>query len=246
MPRPRRLCPAGFVYHVLNRANERARIFQSANDFDGFLRLMVETSGHVPMRICAFCVMPTHWHLVLWPFTDGSISSYVHRLSTLHSMQHRRQRRSVGHGHVYQGRFRSFPVEGSRHYLNVIRYVEANPMRAGLTVRAEAWRWSSLHGRMNGSVLVQPGPIGLPDNWVEIVNARPDLDELLLLRSCANAGRPYGSETWAAATANAQGLGQSLRTRGRPTRVAPSAHGIGASRGVPGAGEGTCGLVRRY
>jgi putative transposase len=237
MPRPRRLCPAGFVYHVLNRANDRARIFRSASDFDGFLRLIVETSGHVPMRICAFCVMPTHWHLVLWPSTDGSISSYLHRLSTLHSMQHRRQRRSVGHGHVYQGRFRSFPVEGSRHYLNVIRYVEANPVRAGLAVRAEAWPWSSLHDRMNSSVLVQPGPIGLPDNWVELVNARPDSDELLLLRTCANVGRPYGSATWAAATANAQGLGQSLRTRGRPTRVARPPMGFERAAASPVRGK---------
>lgn len=216
MPRPRRCLPAGFVYHVLNRANERVRIFKSAKDFDRFVALMRETAVYVPMRVCAYCVMPTHWHLVLWPTVDGAISSYIHRLSTLHSMQHRRVRRSVGHGHVYQGRFKSFPVEGSRHYLNVVRYVEANPLRAGLVTRAEAWLWSSLNDRMNGSALVQPGPLELPASWVDLVNAAPEADELLMLRACVNAGRPLGSPAWIAQTAAEQGIEQCLNTRGRP------------------------------
>jgi putative transposase len=221
MPRPRRLLPAGFVYHILNRANERTRIFQSAKDFDRFLALMHESSAHVPMRICAYCVMPTHWHLVLWPTVDGAISSYVHRLTTLHSMQHRRRRRSVGHGHVYQGRFRSFPVEGSRYFFNVVRYVEANPLRAGLVSRAEAWPWSSLSARISGSTLVHPGPLELPDHWVSLVNGRLKQDELEMLHACLSAGRPYGAPRWVERTATAHGLEQTLKTRGRPKQTSP-------------------------
>ena len=235
MPRPRRLLPSGFVYHILNRANERARIFQSAKDFDNFLRLMRETSAHVPMRICAYCVMPTHWHLVLWPTVDGAISLYVHRLSTLHSMQHRRRRRSVGHGHVYQGRFRSFPVEGSRYYFNVVRYVEANALRAGLVNRAEAWPWSSLSARISGSPLVHPGPLPLPDNWVELVNARAQQDELDMLRACLGAGRPYGASQWVERTAVSLGLTQTMRPRGRPRQASPA----GCSRRRPTSRQAT-------
>ena len=242
MPRPRRLLPAGFVYHVLNRANERARIFQSNRDFDRFLELMRETATHVPMRVCAYCVMPTHWHLVLWPTVDGTISSYVHRLATSHSVQYRRRRRTVGHGHVYQGRFRSFPVEGSRHYLSVIRYVEANPLRAGLVDRAEAWPWSSLNERINGPILTQPGPLELPDTWVELVNARLQPDELVMLRACTNVGRPYGSTAWVARTATEHGLEQGLRPRGRPRRSAPPAR---PADGEPNDAVTRHGLMRR-
>jgi putative transposase len=197
---------------------------------------MRETSAHVPMRVCAYCVMPTHWHLVLWPTLDGTISSYVHRLSTLHSMQHRRRRKSVGHGHVYQGRFRSFPVEGSRYYFNVVRYVEANPLRAGLVNRAEAWPWSSLRARISGSPLVHPGPLLLPDNWVELVNARPQQDELDMLHACLGAGRPYGAPRWVEQTAATLGLTQTLRPRGRPQQAGPAGppDRKPASRRVPG------------
>ena len=242
MPRPRRMLPAGFVYHILNRANERTRIFQSARDFDSFLGLMRETSAHVPMRICAYCVMPTHWHLVLWPTVDGAISSYVHRLSTLHAMQHRRRRRSVGHGHVYQGRFRSIPVDGSRYYFNVVRYVEANPLRAGLVSRAEAWPWSSLNARMSGSTLVHPGPLGLPGNWVALVNARLKHDDLEMLRTCLSAGRPYGAARWVERTATALGLEQTLKPRGRPKQTSP----MGGSNGRPASSRMAGPLVPAY
>jgi len=242
MPRPRRLLPADFVYHVLNRANERARIFNSARDFDSFLSLMRETAQHVPMRVCAFCLMPNHWHFVLWPTVDGSISSYIHRLATSHSVQHRRRRRSVGHGQVYQGRFRSFPVEGSSHYIRLVRYVESNPLRAGLVDRAEAWPWSSLRDRIDGPTLTQPGPVALPDNWAEFVNAQERPDELEILRACAGAGRPYGSTAWVARVAKEQGLDHDLSRRGRPRKSAPTA--VPAVGGLAGQAA-RVGLVRR-
>jgi putative transposase len=221
VPRPRRLLPAGFVYHIVNRANERSRIFAADNDFERFLDLMRETSERVALRICAFCIMPTHWHLVVWPSFDGAVSAYVHHLCTLHAVQHRHRQGSVGHGHVYQGRFRSFPVEGSRYYFNVLRYVEANPLRAGLVDRAEAWPWSSLHDRAHGSTLVTPGPLALPENWTDIVNAQSGLGELDDLRACARSSRPYGSGQWITETTRAQGLEQTTRPRGRPRREPP-------------------------
>jgi len=221
MPRPHRFLPGGFVYHVINRANDKARIFRSERDFESFLGLMRRALAEVPVPVCAFSVMPTHWHLVLWPRYDGAVSALVHRLCTLHAVQHRRSARSVGHGHVYQGRFRSFPVEGSRHYYAVVKYVEANALRARLVDRAEAWRWSSLYDRTHESSIVTAGPLELPGDWLEVVNSPFRLDVLEALRGCARTSRPYGSERWVTETAANLGITQTLRPRGRP-RLIPS------------------------
>ena len=218
MPRPRRLLPAGFVYHVINRGNERSRIFASEKDFESFLDMVRETSRRVTMRICAYCLMPTHWHFAMWPTADGAVSAYVHYLSTLHAVHHRRLHGRVGHGHVYQGRFRSFPVEGSLYYCTLVKYVEANPLRAGLVTRAESWRWSSLFDRANGSTIVTPGPLELPGDWIDIVNTPTEDHELESLRVCAHSSRPYGSPHWTSETATAQGLATTFRPRGRPRR----------------------------
>jgi putative transposase len=206
---------------VINRANEGARIFHEDNDFARFLDLMHKATEQVQMRICGYCIMPTHWHLVLWPEVHGSISSYVHWLSTSHAVQCRRRLGRVGYGHVYQGRFRSFPVEGSRYYFNVLRYVEANPLRAGLVNRAEDWRWSSLYERLHERLLVHEGPLSLPADWVDVVNDTPDAGDLAALRASAAASRPYGSSDWMIATAKVQRLEQTLRGRGRPRLARP-------------------------
>jgi putative transposase len=218
MSRPHRLLPAGFVYHIINRANEGARMFASGKDFDSFLDMVRETSRRIAMRICAFCLMPTHWHFVMWPSEDGAVSAYVHYLSTLHAVNYRRLHGRIGRGHVYQGRFRSFPVEGSHYYYNLVKYVESNARRSGLVERAEGWRWSSLHDRANGSSLVTPGPLVLPSNWIDIVNASPRRDELESLRACTRSGLPYGSPLWISEAAAAQGFAPALRPSGRPRR----------------------------
>lgn len=151
MPRARRICPPDVVFHVLNRANDRRRLFSQAEDYDEFLTLLRQAAIRVPMRICAFCLMPNHWHLVLWPTTEGDMSPFMHWLSSVHAMRVRRRWNSVGSGHVYQDRFKSLPVETGVYYRNVVKYVEANASRAGLVSRAEDWPWSSLNDRLRES-----------------------------------------------------------------------------------------------
>ncbi len=74
MPRPRRVTPAGYCYHVLNRGNARQRVFHKEADFAAFLGLFDEAQERCPMRLLAYCLMPNHFHLVLWPHDDGDVS----------------------------------------------------------------------------------------------------------------------------------------------------------------------------
>jgi putative transposase len=218
MPRTRRNVFAGTVYHVLNRGNDRARLFDNDSDYRGFLDLMEHTAVHVPMRVVGYDLMPNHIHFLLWPEDDDGISCYMHRLTGTHALQRRFRDSTVGTGHVYQGRFKSFPLQTEAYYYTCLKYVEDNAHRAGLVARAEEWPWSSLHERLRGGEILCPGPLPLPENWSEIVNIGAGADELSEIRTCARTGRPYGDAEWVERAATRHGLEAQLRPRGRPRR----------------------------
>jgi putative transposase len=215
MPRYPRVTPAGYVYHVLNRGNDRKLLFHKTSDYQGFLEHLREALTRFAVRLIAYCLMPNHWHLLLWPEGDNAIPAYLHRVTTLHALQVRELTGTVGHGHVYQGRYKSFPVQTEVYYWNVLRYVEANALRANLVPRAEAWQWSSAgeYVRTPSGILV-PGPLPVPPNWLDIVNAIPPKYEIDEIRESIRRGRPYGSNEWTRATAMELGLQHTLRSRG--------------------------------
>src|SRR5260221_3441967 len=145
VPRIAGVAAAGIVQHVLNRGNGRMRLFRKPADYDAFANLLADAAERVPaMRLLGYCLMPNHWHLILWPRAAGDLSAYVGWLSNTPVPRRRQHWHTVGQGHVYQGRFKSFPVQDDAHLLTLLRYVESNPLRAKLVTRAEQWRWSSL------------------------------------------------------------------------------------------------------
>ncbi len=151
MGRPLRAALGGYVYHVLNRANARMPIFDREEDYEAFERVLVEAVERTETRLLAYCVMPNHWHLVVWPRKEGELSRFVGWLTLTHTQRWHAHRRSTGTGHVYQGRFKSFPVEADEHFYTVARYVERNAARAKLVRRAEDWPWGSLYRWLRGS-----------------------------------------------------------------------------------------------
>jgi putative transposase len=147
MPRIRRCQPGGYVFHVLNRGNGRMTLFEKPEDYAACERILGEAMQHVPMRILAYCLMPNHWHLVVRPRHDGELGRFMHRVTTTHVRRWHQHRHTSGQGHLYQGTYKSFPVQRDDHLLMVLRYVEGNALRAGLVQRAEAWQWCSLWRR---------------------------------------------------------------------------------------------------
>jgi putative transposase len=143
------------VYHVLNRANGRQTLFTQEADYTAFERVLAEAVQRVDMRLLAYCIMPNHWHLVLWPRGDGDVSRCIGWLTLTHTQRWHAYHHTTGAGHLYQGRFKSFPVQTDAHFLTVCRYVERNPVRAGLVLRAECWRWGSLWQREQRYAAVQ-------------------------------------------------------------------------------------------
>jgi REP element-mobilizing transposase RayT len=308
MPRTARASAGGYGFHVLNRGNARAEVFHHSGDTEAFLDTLTEASVRRPMRLLGYCLMPNHFHFVLWPQSDGDLSRGMHRLMTAHVRRDLKCYHSSGH--VWPERFKAFPIQedeqlligdsspiptrfdgppqgvgkpialsqeptrrgfyaatgsawvsrprrlgdrrspaprvgrgpaatcgrqdggvgdprrtgssgagGDRREVSliVLRYVERNPLRAGLVDRAEAWPWSSL-GRRGLAALVYDGPVPRGAEWVAGVNAPRFEAECAPIRNCIARGAPLGTASWTEATAARPGLEASLRPPSRPRR----------------------------
>ncbi len=216
MPRTARSIVGDTCYHVINRGNDRAIVFHDAADYCAFLRLMELATEKTPMRILGYCLMPNHFHLVLWSCSDGDISRWMHWLLTAHTKRHHRRRKTTGR--IWQGRFKAFPIEQDRHLLTVLRYVERNPLRANLVENAAHWEWSSIGESSSGHAarLLTESPVTKPADWLCVVNTPHTDEELAALRLCTAKNSPYGSRAWTHATVARLGLESSLRGPGRP------------------------------
>ncbi len=216
MPRTARAAVANMAYHVINRGNAKATVFHDDDDFAAFVRLIGEASERIAMRLAAYCVMPNHFHLVLWPPDDEGLSAWMQWLMTAHVRRH--HRRHATSGHVWQGRFKAFPIQRDDHLLTVVRYVERNPLRAGLVARAEDWRWSSLAAAPPAGAPKRHCPVPLPANWRAVVGRAEAAAQLEAVRHSVNRGTPFGDDRWVPRTARRLGLESTLRPRGRPRK----------------------------
>ena len=198
------------------------RMFLKGSDFEAFERTIEKTLQTRPMRICAYCLLPNHWHFVLWPERDGDLGAFMQKLTITHVRNWQENHRQVGYGHLYQGRYKSFPVESDDHFYQVVRYVERNALRANLVDRAEDWRWSSIWRRMHGTAedrhWLSSWPLPQSDSWVDLVNQPQTEAELDAIRRSVTRGQPYGQEEWVSKTAEQLGLESTLRSRGRPRK----------------------------
>jgi putative transposase len=223
MPRQARVAPGGLVYHVLNRTVAGLPLFRKQADYEAFERIMIEAHQRCPLRILAWCLMRNHWHFVVWPHEEGEVTAYFRWLTHTHAMRWHVAHNTVGRGHLYQGRFKSFPVEEDSHFLAVCRYVERNSLKANAVKRAEDWRWGSLWARRRGSeelkAILNDWPVARPPKWVALVNEPMTEEEVEAVQVCIARNRPFGDASWQEVQAKRLGLTHTLRNEGRPQTV---------------------------
>ena len=226
MPRKKRQAAGGLVYHVINRSAGRVRLFSRDKDYSSFELILSQALEKRPMRLLNYCVMPNHWHLVLWPEHDGQLSQFMFWLTMTHVQRWRHAKDLVGHGPLYQGRFKSFAVETDEHYLTVARYTERNALRAKLVERVQDWRWSSLSLRQTGPEagrpVLTPWPVDEPTDWIDICNQPQTAAEEEAVRLHDRSGRPFGSPAWTQKANVLLGFEQNPRGRGRPRKIIES------------------------
>ena len=211
MPRIPRGQQAGNVYHTINRGNGRATVFHKNQDYEAFLSLLGDAKGRHPVKIFAFCLMPNHFHFVLEPSHEKSSES-VHAVAIDEPREALSQAHYGGSGHIWQRRFKSFPVQRNEHLITVIRYVLQNPVRASLCASAKEWNWSSLRR----TELVDAWLVKDQDGWLNELEQPLPARQLDSVRECVNRQRPFGKTDWQREIARVFGLKSTLRARGRP------------------------------
>ena len=220
MPRRPRYCPAGTCFHVLNRAVARLTLFEKPSDYDAFERVLKEAWEREPLPIFAYVVMPNHWHFVVRPKNKNQVTNFFRWLTHTHTMRWHAHHRTEGTGHLYQGRFKAFPIQEDDHLLAVLRYVERNPLRAKLCDAAEDWSygsaWRMTHGSAASRALLATWPMPRPRTWRSYVNEPQSEAEIEAIRHSLLKGKPYGADRWVSQAAARLKLSHTLRPRGRP------------------------------
>jgi len=174
MPRIPRGQLDGHAFHVLNRGNGRSTIFHKDADFRAFIEILAEAKTRVSVRTAAFCVLPNHFHLVVAPTPHADISAFMHWWLTTRVRRYHRHYGSSGH--VWRGRFKSFPIQTDDHFLTVVRYVLQNPVRARLATQVDDWPWSSL--RFPALLVAWPVPQPEGIDWLQSPLAEAELERL--------------------------------------------------------------------
>ncbi|HTU25127.1 MAG TPA: transposase [Pirellulales bacterium] len=230
MPRPLRPIDDGLIYHVINRGNNRQKVFHKRGDFEAFLEALCNLKERKPFELYGYCLMPNHFHLLLRP-TGATISRIVQSLLVSHTQRYHRHHGSGGH--VWQGRFKSPVIQDDEHLLTVLRYIEANPLRAGLVERADEYPWSSYRAHGAGQADALLDRVAVYDElsksaqnrqrrWAALVHRPMQESTLARLRRSVATGLPYGGDAWVHRLARRLELDLAIRPRGRPKKQAAS------------------------
>jgi len=210
-------------FHVLNRGNHRQWLFHQPEDYAQFLQLLSDSIPKFSVTLWGYCLMGNHWHLVVEVEGMTHLSRWMHWVCNRHVRLVHRDNQSLGGGHIYQGRYKSFPIQDEGYLHNVLRYVEANPLRAKLVSRAEDWLWSSLSTAPARDGLLEVARPKLAawertDAWRQEVNRPFSLANLDSLRQSVVRGTPQGQPQWIADLTANHDMESTVRPRGRPRK----------------------------
>jgi putative transposase len=208
MPRRARLVFPGLPHHVTQRGNHRQQVFFAAGDQETYLRLLREHAGRHDVQIQAYCLMANHVHVVVVPKAPSGLARLF---KAVHGQYAQRINRMRGlKGHLWQGRHFSSTLD-SNYFLNAVRYVELNPVRAGIVARAEIYPWSSAaaHCGLRNDPIVEPRPpyepfAGISD-WASWLAEGVDTEQLAVLRDGGKRNLPCGSASFVASLESSAG-----------------------------------------
>lgn len=194
MARLARVVAPGIPHHITQRGNRRQQTFFSNDDYRAYMDIMAEWCGRCGVAVWAYCLMPNHVHLIAVPKTKDALTRAI-------GEAHRRYTRRINLredwcGHLWQGRFASFPMDEPR-LLAATRYVELNPVRARLVKKPEAWRWSSARAHLGGADdgMIKTGPLAkLVDDWRDFLKEGLSEDDAEAIRQGERTGRPLGAK----------------------------------------------------
>ena len=217
----------GLIYHAINRGNNRQAVFFEDADYRAFLAALGQTQLRYPFRLFGYCLMTNHFHLLLQPEAGQSISRILQSVTVAHTWRCHRTHASLGH--VWQGRFKSPVIQDDAHSLVVLRYIECNPLRAGMVTNLSDYPWSSYaaHGLGRADTLLTDLPYWSERDrtesarqayWRKWVHTPVNDKELQAIRKAVSTGRPFGTADWTQTISAKLGIPLVSRPRGRPRK----------------------------
>ena len=221
MLRTARQSLGGMIFHGLNRGNARDRVFADDTDYVAFEKVLAETQAKVFVRVLSDCLMPNHWHLVLWPLQDGDLGCCMQKLTTTRGRGWHLHHHSVGTGHLHQGTYKTVPTEEDDHLHTDSRDVERNAVRPTMVERADDWTGNSLWRWRHPTEhqekpIFRLWPIPRPHDWVTRVNQA-------LTKKIGKPRKPLSSE--AAPSVQSHGKRQPPNNSASNPHFAPEAAG---------------------
>jgi putative transposase len=228
MGRLPRAIDKGLVYHAFNRGNNGADVFAEEGDYQAFLQALAQTQSRYQFKLFGYCLMINHFHLLLQPGAEQSISRILQSLTVAHTWRFHKRHHSSGH--VWQGRFKSPVIQDDAHMLVVLRYIEANPLRASMVSDPGDYQWCSYqhHGLGRPDELLSSFPewqrLGPTEaerrrRWRAKLRAAQKQEELRGVRSSLASGRPFGDTPWTEGIAQRLKINLERRPRGRPRKL---------------------------
>ena len=197
MGRIARIVSPGMPHHITQRGNRRMPTFFQDHDYVVYLKLMKTWCERHTVGIRAYCLMPNHVHLIAVPETVDGLARAIgeaHRRYTV-----RINRREGWRGYLWQGRFSSFVMD-ENYFLTAMRYVELNPVRAGLAASPADWPWSSARAHLSGQRDPLIGDVremvDYVGDWERYLALDIEEVEFLRLRKHTSTGRPLGSDAF--------------------------------------------------
>jgi len=195
MARIARVIAPGIPHHITQRGNRRQQTFFCDDDYSAYIDLMAEWCGKYHVVIWAWCLMPNHVNLIAVPESEESLARAI-------GEAHRRYTRRINfrekwRGHLWQERFASFPMDEG-HLIVAARYVEMNPVAAGIVASPEDYPWSSARAQLMGQddKLVKVEPLlSIVGNWRDFLSLSSE-DEMTTFRKHERSGRPLGDESF--------------------------------------------------
>ena len=222
MPRIERVNVGGYIYHILNRANARVQIFDNNDDYQIFESILEEAKERFDMRILSYVIMPNHWHLILYPKKDNDLSKFMSWVTNTHTRRWHVLKKTIGQGHLYQGRYKSFICQNDNYFLTLLRYVERNAKKANLVKKAENWKWGSAwrikYGTEKQKELLSDCPLPRSEDYFDWLNKPQTEEEEAVIKKSIQRNSPYGEDNWKERIIKKFKLESTVCPRGRPRK----------------------------
>jgi putative transposase len=195
MPRIARIVVPGYPYHITQRGNYRQEIFRNDKDRSQYLFWINEYSRKFHLSVLAYCLMNNHVHFIVQPHEEESLAKVFSVAHMRYSQYFNKERKASGH--LWQGRFFSCLLD-EPYFMAAMRYVERNPVRAGMVKRPWEWKWSSVAAHIGGTDgIIQV--IGIKESlgvslgsWREYIDSDENTPDVEAIRGHTKTGRPLG------------------------------------------------------